>query len=156
MSLYATIWDASNWATSGGRYKVNYKYSPFVSEFTGLSLLGCRLDPLHQIPSATKNCSVDDADLMATGLAAITPEKRQAMLDFRRRYMTYSFCYDTKRYPVTFPDCGLVESEKSRFRDTGHLRPAGNNLAAAARRAKPAKSRRIRVSGTYPKNRTDM
>ncbi|KMZ63997.1 hypothetical protein ZOSMA_38G01050 [Zostera marina] len=24
MSLYATIWDGSSWATSGGRYKVNY------------------------------------------------------------------------------------------------------------------------------------
>ena len=33
MSLYATIWDASNWATSGGKYKVNYKYAPFVTEF---------------------------------------------------------------------------------------------------------------------------
>ncbi|XP_026663997.2 probable xyloglucan endotransglucosylase/hydrolase protein 30 isoform X2 [Phoenix dactylifera] len=156
MSLYATIWDASNWATSGGRYKVDYSYAPFVSEFTDLALLGCRLDPLQQIPSAMKNCSADDAELMATGLAAMTPEKRQAMLAFRQRYMTYSFCYDTKRYPVTFPDCDLVESERSRFRDTGHLRPGGNNRATAARRVKPAKSRRIRVSGTYPKKQADM
>ncbi|RZR95430.1 hypothetical protein BHM03_00024278 [Ensete ventricosum] len=28
MSLYATIWDGSTWATSGGRYKVNYKFAP--------------------------------------------------------------------------------------------------------------------------------
>jgi hypothetical protein len=41
MSLYATIWDASNWATSGGKYKVNYKYAPFVAEFKDLALEGC-------------------------------------------------------------------------------------------------------------------
>ncbi|KAJ8476294.1 hypothetical protein OPV22_020021 [Ensete ventricosum] len=32
MSLYATIWDGSTWATSGGRYKVNYKFAPTLVE----------------------------------------------------------------------------------------------------------------------------
>ncbi|KAE8782935.1 putative xyloglucan endotransglucosylase/hydrolase protein 27 [Hordeum vulgare] len=41
MSLYATIWDGSSWATSGGRYKVEYKYAPYVAEFTDLELRGC-------------------------------------------------------------------------------------------------------------------
>ncbi|GJW23314.1 probable xyloglucan endotransglucosylase/hydrolase protein 33, partial [Tanacetum coccineum] len=31
MSLYTTIWDASEWATNGGKYPVNYKYAPFVA-----------------------------------------------------------------------------------------------------------------------------
>ncbi|GJN14741.1 hypothetical protein PR202_gb01597 [Eleusine coracana subsp. coracana] len=43
MSLYATVWDASNWATSGGKYKVNYRYGPFVASFTDLALAGCRV-----------------------------------------------------------------------------------------------------------------
>ncbi|WOK94968.1 hypothetical protein Cni_G03673 [Canna indica] len=123
MSLYATIWDASSWATSGGRYKVNYKYSPFASDFTDLALLGCRLDPIQQVPSsAGSSCAGDSADLVASGLAVMTPEKRQAMRAFRQKYMSYSVCYDRVRYPEPFPECEIVDSEKRRFRETGHLR----------------------------------
>jgi xyloglucan:xyloglucosyl transferase len=45
MSLYATIWDGSSWATSGGRYKVDYKYAPYVAEFADLALRGCAAGP---------------------------------------------------------------------------------------------------------------
>ncbi|KAJ6897536.1 hypothetical protein NC652_024361 [Populus alba x Populus x berolinensis] len=27
-----TIWDGSDWATNGGKYRVNYKYAPYVAE----------------------------------------------------------------------------------------------------------------------------
>ncbi|OAY70631.1 putative xyloglucan endotransglucosylase/hydrolase protein 30, partial [Ananas comosus] len=132
MSLYATIWDASNWATAGGRYKVNYKYGPFVSEFSDLALLGCRVDPLQAPPSTSRNCTASDAELAATGLAVMTPERRRAMRQFRERYMTYSFCYDTLRYPETFSDCDIVESEKSRFKETGHLRFSGSGSGSSS------------------------
>ena len=42
MSLYATIWDASSWATEGGRYKINYTYGPFVASYKDFVLHGCR------------------------------------------------------------------------------------------------------------------
>ncbi|KAJ0968035.1 hypothetical protein J5N97_024952 [Dioscorea zingiberensis] len=127
MSLYATIWDASNWATSGGKYKVDYRYSPFISRFSDLVLLGCRSDPI-QVP---ENEQCDDAmnEIISSGIDTITPGKRRAMLEFRQRYMTYSVCYDTMRYPTGLPDCDIVPSEKMRFRDNGHLR-----LASARRR----------------------
>ncbi|KAI7993443.1 putative xyloglucan endotransglucosylase/hydrolase protein 30 [Camellia lanceoleosa] len=47
MSLYATIWDASTWATSGGKYKVNYAYQPFVSSYKDFVLQGCVVDPIQ-------------------------------------------------------------------------------------------------------------
>ncbi|KAF2938247.1 hypothetical protein DAI22_03g104400 [Oryza sativa Japonica Group] len=53
MSLYATIWDGSSWATSGGRYKVNYKYAPYVAEFTDLLLHGC---PAGSPPPPPRRC----------------------------------------------------------------------------------------------------
>ncbi|XP_072968248.1 probable xyloglucan endotransglucosylase/hydrolase protein 30 [Typha angustifolia] len=127
MSLYATIWDASTWATAGGRYKVNYKYGPFASEFADLALLGCRVDPIQMIPSAAANCTSSYAELAATGLAVMTPEKRQAMNRFRERYMSYSACYDELRYPSGLPECDIIESEKRRFKETGHLRFGGRH-----------------------------
>ncbi|KAJ3672609.1 hypothetical protein LUZ60_007330 [Juncus effusus] len=122
MSLYATIWDASNWATSGGKYKVNYKYSPFTSEFSNLSLIGCRVDPVELTPLSEENCTKANNELMETELQVMTEEKREKMRQFREKYMTYSVCYDTWRYPEMLPECEVVESEKRLFRENGHLK----------------------------------
>lgn len=140
MSLYATIWDASNWATSGGKYKVDYRYSPFVSRFSDLVLLGCRSDPI-QLPE-NEQCDDAMAELISSGIDTITSERRQAMLRFRQKYMTYSVCYDTMRYPEGLPDCDIVLSEKIKFRDNGHLRIT-NTRRRYRRRS------RIPVTGGY-------
>ncbi|KAF7829182.1 putative xyloglucan endotransglucosylase/hydrolase protein 30 [Senna tora] len=133
MSLYATIWDASNWATSGGKYKVNYKYAPFVSEFKDLVLHGCSVDPIQEV-SATGACSGIHAELQAQDYATITPMRRRAMRRFRERYMYYSYCYDTLRYPVPPPECVIIPSEKQRFMETGRLRFGGSHRPRRPRR----------------------
>lgn len=136
MSLYATIWDASNWATSGGKYKVNYKYAPFVSEFKDLVLDGCAVDPIQAVPAATAGgaCSVKKAELESRDYATVTPARRRAMRKFRERYMYYSYCYDTLRYPVPPPECVIVPSERQRFMETGRLRFGGSHRPRRSRR----------------------
>ncbi|KAJ8754286.1 hypothetical protein K2173_002737 [Erythroxylum novogranatense] len=139
MSLYATIWDASNWATSGGRYKVNYKYAPFVAEFKDLVLEGCAVDPIEQI-SAADSCSEIDTRLATADYAVITRKQRLAMRRFRQRFMYYSYCYDTLRYPVAPPECVIDPYEKERFKDTGRLKFGGShqgNKRRSRRRGRP-------------------
>lgn len=136
MSVYATIWDASTWATSGGKYRVNYQYGPFVSEFTDLALVGCKSDPIQDVSTASASedqCSAADDEITGSGLATMTPEKRRRMLEFRERYMSYSICYDTLRYPSPPAGCEIVESERVRFKETGHV--------DSGHRRRPAKSR---------------
>jgi len=142
MSLYATVWDASTWATSGGRYRVNYRYGPFVASFTDLALLGCRADPIRMVPAAGGSCAADEEALRASDVAVMTVEKLQAMRRFREHNMVYSYCYDTRRYPAALPECDVVESERRRFKDSGHLRfalrrrgPRRSGRGAAAARA---------------------
>ncbi|WVZ78055.1 hypothetical protein U9M48_025826 [Paspalum notatum var. saurae] len=142
MALYATVWDASTWATSGGRYRVNYRYGPFVASFTDLALLGCRVDrPVRMVTTPTPGvqqqaaaCAAADAALRASDAAVMTVEKLQAMRRFREQNMVYSYCYDTRRYPDAFPECDVVEAERRRFKDSGHLR-------LALRRRGPRRSR---------------
>ncbi|KAK2991838.1 hypothetical protein RJ640_025744 [Escallonia rubra] len=117
MSLYATIWDASNWATSGGKYKVNYKYAPFVTEFTDLTLHGCAVDPLQEV--LPTSCTKKDDQLDGV---SVTPRQQMAMKKFRQKYMYYSYCYDTLRYPVPPPECVIDQSLRRRFKDTGRLK----------------------------------
>ncbi|XP_072962660.1 probable xyloglucan endotransglucosylase/hydrolase protein 30 [Typha angustifolia] len=118
MSLYATIWDGSAWATEGGKYKVNYKYAPFTSEFSDLVLRGCRADSLQLQPSM-EDCAESEVDLMTSDYAAMTSRKRAAMRRFRERYLAYTVCYDAVRYATTFPECDNTPLEQQRFWEWG-------------------------------------
>uniref|UniRef100_A0ACD5Z8A8 Uncharacterized protein n=1 Tax=Avena sativa TaxID=4498 RepID=A0ACD5Z8A8_AVESA len=136
MSLYATVWDGSNWATSGGRYRVNYHYGPFVASFTDLALAACRVDQNQMLLPAAQGCAEAVA---AADPAVMTLAKLQAMRRFRERNMVYSYCYDTRRYPVPFAECDLVDSERKMFKDSGHLRrPALRRRRAGRRTARAA------------------
>ncbi|KAJ0490504.1 putative xyloglucan:xyloglucosyl transferase [Helianthus annuus] len=89
MTLYATIWDASEWATNGGKYKVNYKYAPYVAEFSNFVLHGCTVDPIDLM---SLQCDPE------TSIDSIIPMERIKMESFRKNHMKYSYCHDKKRF----------------------------------------------------------
>ncbi|XP_031267156.1 probable xyloglucan endotransglucosylase/hydrolase protein 30 [Pistacia vera] len=132
MSLYATIWDASSWATSGGRNKVNYKYGPFTAEFKELVLEGCPVDPIEEFPF--KDCLNTETQLSAKEYAAILPKSRRSMRRFREHFMYYSYCYDILRYPTPLPECVIVPSEQRRFKNTGRLKFGGSQKSRKHKR----------------------
>ncbi|XP_072971536.1 probable xyloglucan endotransglucosylase/hydrolase protein 28 [Typha angustifolia] len=115
MSLYATIWDGSNWATSGGRYKVNYKYAPYVAEFSDLILHGCAVDPTSHRPTC------EAADAQVYNFITMSSEQRSAMEKFRKKYMTYGYCYDRIRYQTPPLECS-VGSEAGLFLSSGEAK----------------------------------
>lgn len=140
MSLYATIWDASSWATSGGKFAVDYTFSPFVSEFKGIALDGCNvtdsISTVNREDNNNINCSVSDQTLMTSDYSTINPKQGAAMRRFRERYMYYSYCYDTVRYAVPPPECVIVRAEKDRFRNTGRLKFGGSHTKVHRARRK--------------------
>ncbi|XP_006848333.2 probable xyloglucan endotransglucosylase/hydrolase protein 32 [Amborella trichopoda] len=92
MSVYATIWDASDWATDGGKYKANYTYEPFYATYTNFKLRGCQ----------KKRCS--------HALDSLIPPKpnkqfRESLKFVRENYMVYDYCQDLQRYPNRLPEC---------------------------------------------------
>lgn len=117
MALYATIWDASNWATNGGKYKVNYKYAPFITEMTDLVLHGCTSNPIQEL--STESCLETDTQLETIHYNNITPKQRTAMKRFREKYMYYSYCYDTLRYTTPPPECVIDPVIRQRFKENG-------------------------------------
>ncbi|KAM0953107.1 putative xyloglucan:xyloglucosyl transferase [Dioscorea sansibarensis] len=121
MSLYATIWDGSNWATSGGRYKVNYKYAPYIAEFANLILHGCTVDP------SDHSSTCDEFNANRYNSITISSDQGSAMENFRRKYMTYSYCYDSLRYTKPPAECSIDYREAERpqghrHRSKGHHR----------------------------------
>lgn len=148
MGLYATIWDASDWATSGGKYKANYKYAPFVAEFTDLALHGCVSDPLEGVVAT--GCADGDDQLATADFANITPNQKIAMKNFREKYMQYSYCYDTLRYPTPPPECVVDAAEKRLFKETGRLKFGERH------RRRRFKQRRQYVGTRNNENREDV
>lgn len=113
MTLYATIWDGSSWATNGGKYKVNYKYSPYIAEFSEFVLHGCTVDPIEQV---FRKCDLTPQISEAAIPNNITTAKRTKMESFRRKHMTYSYCYDHLRYKIPPAECVLDPQEAKRLR----------------------------------------
>uniref|UniRef100_A0ACD5Y259 Uncharacterized protein n=1 Tax=Avena sativa TaxID=4498 RepID=A0ACD5Y259_AVESA len=99
MSLYATIWDGSAWATLGGRYRVDYKYAPFVAQFGDLVIQGCPVNPTDH--SAATACGTPWYE----AAASLSAEQHKEMASFRRGHMSYSYCHDRLRYPVALSEC---------------------------------------------------
>lgn len=118
MSVYATIWDGSAWATAGGRYKVDYAFAPFAADFSSLVLSGCPV----AAAAADDLVAADECQVavMTADCAVMTPAKRAAMRRFRRRYLLYTVCHDMYRYNGTiFPECDADGSERDDFHKWG-------------------------------------
>ena len=100
--VFASIWNAEEWATQGGRVKTNWSEAPFVAAYR-------RYD-------ASRTC-VWRGDGVATRcggdhLPSSASSWMGQKLDWwswmtlnwvRMNYMTYDYCADRKRYPHTFP-----------------------------------------------------
>ncbi|KAK6142659.1 hypothetical protein DH2020_023007 [Rehmannia glutinosa] len=110
VSLYGTIWNGSDWATGGGQYKLDLSYGPFIAKYSSFVLSGCPFDDTR-----TTVAQCDDYYLTNwVGLSSdMRPEERAQMHAFRRKLMTYSYCYDRKRYAVPLPEC-VFNSEEFR------------------------------------------
>ncbi|KAK7273984.1 hypothetical protein RIF29_15053 [Crotalaria pallida] len=129
MTLYATIWDASDWATNGGKYKVNYKYAPYVADFSDLVLHGCAVDPIENVAKCD-NAQSSDAPVPYD---VITPLQRIKMEKLRKKHMTYSYCYDRVRYKVPPPECVINPQEAERLSNFDPV-TFGNGLPRHGRR----------------------
>ena len=139
MAVYATIWDGSAWATEGGKYKVNYKYAPFASEFSDLAVVGPRADPVLRAPrrggAGDQDQDLDLLGIMTADYAVMTPQKRAAMRAFRARHMTYTVCYDAARYASgPFPECDNSDEERENFSAWGESKTVVMRPRARGRR----------------------
>ncbi|KAJ0970160.1 hypothetical protein J5N97_023037 [Dioscorea zingiberensis] len=95
MWVYGSIWDASSWATEGGKYKVNYEYQPFISSLTKFIIGGCSV-------AAPASCNPVPASSSGSGLSS---KQYEVMQWVQRNYMTYDYCKDHNKDHSLTPEC---------------------------------------------------
>ncbi|XP_024024032.1 probable xyloglucan endotransglucosylase/hydrolase protein 33 [Morus notabilis] len=103
MSVYATIWDGSEWATHGGKYPVNYKYAPFVVSFADVEMSGCVVSNPTGTCSKTSPSNLDPVE--GQEFATLSKEQARALDWARSKLMFYSYCKDVSRFKVLPPEC---------------------------------------------------
>ncbi|RWV83997.1 hypothetical protein GW17_00054329, partial [Ensete ventricosum] len=81
MWMYGTIWDASSWATDRGKYRVDYRYQPFVARFTRFIIRGC---------SAYAPASCRQAPSSQSG-SGLSPQQYAAMQWAQSNYMSFLY-----------------------------------------------------------------
>lgn len=108
MSVYATIWDGSQWATQGGKYPVDYKYSPFAASLGEMIMDGCikskKMKPALQCSKAGLS-SLDPIE--GEEFVKLSKQQIMGMQWARKRFMSYSYCKDAARYKVLPPECNV-------------------------------------------------
>ncbi|KAL6873683.1 hypothetical protein ACP4OV_013765 [Aristida adscensionis] len=106
--VFASIWDAEEWATQGGRVKTDWSRAPFVTAFRR-----------YNVSAAA--CAWDDAGGGETparclqgggGGGGRAPSWMEQRMDWwswmtlswvRMNYMVYDYCADERRFPRGFP-----------------------------------------------------
>ncbi|KAF8658855.1 hypothetical protein HU200_059348 [Digitaria exilis] len=89
MRVYASVWDAEEWATQGGRVKTDWSKAPFVASYRGYAAAGCTANDVASC--ARSNGAWMFQELDAAGKAEL--KRAQAM------YMIYDYCTDKYRFP---------------------------------------------------------
>lgn len=96
MWVYGSIWDASSWATEDGKYKADYRYQPFVGQYSNFKASGC---------SAYSSASCHPVSASPNPSGRLSPQQYRAMQWVQSHYMVYNYCGDNKRDHSLTPEC---------------------------------------------------
>ncbi|KAJ1260643.1 hypothetical protein BS78_10G248700 [Paspalum vaginatum] len=91
MRVYASVWDAEEWATQGGRVKTDWSKAPFVAQYRGYAAAGCTAADA----AACARSNAAAAWMFQELDAAAQEQLRRAQAS----YMIYNYCTDKYRFP---------------------------------------------------------
>ncbi|KAL6843229.1 hypothetical protein ACP4OV_026942 [Aristida adscensionis] len=100
MRLYASIWNADDWATQGGRIKTDWSQAPFTAFFRNYSANAC-------VPyNKAWICGQDSGD-SSWFFQELDEEGKQKLRNVDDNHKIYDYCTDSRRFPNGFPpECG--------------------------------------------------
>ncbi|GAB2219087.1 hypothetical protein Droror1_Dr00006715 [Drosera rotundifolia] len=95
MRLFASLWDAEDWATRGGLVKTDWSQAPFTAAYRNFNSQACVWPGTCSSTTSTGGSSWFNQELDVTG--------QQLIKWAQSRYMVYNYCKDHKRFPQGVP-----------------------------------------------------
>lgn len=106
MKIYASLWNADDWATMGGRVKTNWKQAPFIASYGGFRITACKWAHSTRSTNCLNSNSNGEKDQWKKQILKSSDIKRMKMM--QRKYMVYNYCTDNNRFPKGLPvECNL-------------------------------------------------
>ncbi|KAJ8767399.1 hypothetical protein K2173_017443 [Erythroxylum novogranatense] len=101
MRMYATIWDAEDWATRGGLVKTDWTQAPFTAFFRNFNSNACTWS--HGVSSCINSTT---GPWFSQELDSTSQKQLKWVQD---NYMIYNYCTDTKRFAQGLPqECSFI------------------------------------------------
>ncbi|ESQ56427.1 hypothetical protein EUTSA_v10026812mg [Eutrema salsugineum] len=102
MKVVASLWNGEDWATDGGKAKINWSYAPFKANFQRFFDSGCHMDGQKQ---SGKFCGSAIYWWNRRIYSRLTENEEKAFKHVRTKYMNYDYCSDRPRFPVPPIEC---------------------------------------------------
>ncbi|XP_010525738.1 PREDICTED: xyloglucan endotransglucosylase/hydrolase protein 24 [Tarenaya hassleriana] len=99
MRMYASLWNADDWATRGGLVKTDWSKSPFTASYKSLRVEACVWS------NGRSSCNSKPSSWFTQEMDSTS----QARLRWvQKNYMIYNYCTDGKRFPQGLPrECSM-------------------------------------------------
>ncbi|GJV38570.1 xyloglucan endotransglucosylase/hydrolase 2-like protein [Tanacetum coccineum] len=96
MRVYASLWNADDWATQGGRVKTDWTKAPFTASYRIFNANANKVGPNSKSTSSEhENQAWRTQDIDAAG--------RNRIRWVQNKHMIYNYCNDKKRFPNGLP-----------------------------------------------------
>ncbi|KAL9376754.1 hypothetical protein Peur_030874 [Populus x canadensis] len=101
MRVYSSLWNADNWATQGGRVKIDWTVAPFIARYRNFRARACKWNG----PVSINQCAANTPANWWTSPAysKLSNAQLDQMKRVRDNYMIYNYCNDTKRFNGQMP-----------------------------------------------------
>lgn len=102
MKIYSSLWEADDWATQGGRVKIDWSNAPFSASYRSFNdQSSCS----RTSNSTWVTCDGNNNSWMWTSLNSHQYGQMKWVQD---EFMIYNYCTDFKRFPQGLPkECHL-------------------------------------------------
>ncbi|XP_054781737.1 xyloglucan endotransglucosylase/hydrolase protein 2-like [Prosopis cineraria] len=104
MRIEATLWDGNNWATNGGKSKVNWDYAPFQASFKDFGVRGCEVQTFSS-SSNLQDCFSDRFSWNRQKFWQLDPTRQTLYENVQKTYVTYDYCDDSPRFSTRPKEC---------------------------------------------------
>lgn len=101
MNIFSSIWNGDQWATQGGRVKIDWAHAPFIAAYQNYHLDACvAADAYAPCAMPVANQWWDQAQFQA-----LSPSQQDRLRWVEENYMVYNYCSDEKRNPSVPFEC---------------------------------------------------
>ncbi|WOG98402.1 hypothetical protein DCAR_0417744 [Daucus carota subsp. sativus] len=108
MRVYASLWNADDWATQGGRVKTDWTKAPFTAYYRNFNIKGC-----PKSSSGSSSCGSSTSSNTNEGWRThqLDAAGRNRLRWVQSKHMVYNYCSDKQRFANAVP----AECKRSRF-----------------------------------------